>query len=391
MFQRLKLLFICVSLFVASGCWDSRDVEELTMEVGAALDKADASVPPEEKGYRKRNMIQMTLQNISPKSSMRSNKGTQAKKYENFIGSGDSILEIFREFSLKQDSPPYGQHLKVLVIGEKLAKEINIQSLLSLFNHTFEIRDSCVLLVAKGSAANTLKLATEIPAFTLLGINKNQYRSSKILPFITLGKISNLMAGQIDFIVQSASAKKGKVRFSGGALIKGRTNRLVGFLNEDETRGLNFITGSIKGGIVTGIDPKTHGLISYEISSVKSKIVPHLDGEHISFDVNIESEGRINENHVHAGNAYTNKFIRQAEKAIQTKVEALIHQTLNKLQKKYQMDVAGFREQVRIKYPKEWSHMEKDWNKRFSHAPVKLQVSIDIRDYMAKGKIEVSD
>ncbi|MCH5584646.1 Ger(x)C family spore germination protein [Shimazuella sp. AN120528] len=391
MFQLLKIFLVCCSLFIISGCWDSKDIEELAMEVGAALDKTNAPISSLDQGYRKKNIIKMTLQNISPKSSPQSDKGGQQQKYENVTGSGDSILEIFREISLKKDVPPYGAHLKILVIGEKLVKEKNLQILLALFDRTFEVRDSCIILIAKGSAAQTLKLATDVPAFTLVGIEKNRYRSVKMLPAIRLGKVMSNMADHANFIIQSTSTKKRKVKFNGGAIIKGNTNRLIGFLNEDEVAGLNFITGEIKGGIITGRDPKTHGLISYEISSVKSKIIPHLDGEHISFDVNIESEGRLNEEHVHAGNAFANKFLKRAEMAIKKEVEHLVHQSLNKLQKKYQIDVAGFNEQMRIQFPKEWLQLEKDWDKRFSQAPIKSHVSITIRDYMIKGKKEISD
>jgi spore germination protein len=388
MYLLLRLILIFCCFFYLTGCWDSRDIEQLYMEIGAALDKPNVPSSPSEQGDHKQNSIKLTLQNISP-SFTPSDQGRK-QKYQNLTGVGDSILEIFREFSLKNDSPPYGQHLKVLVIGEKLVKEKNLRILLSLFDRSIEVRDSCILLIAKGEAANTLKISTDIPAFTLIGIGENQYNSANLLPITTLGKASRFMANQDNFIIQSVGTKKGKIRFNSGAIIKGGVNRLVGFLDEDEVKGLNILTGKIKGGIIKGKDSKTNGLILYNISSVKSKITPHLNENKISFDVNIESVGQLNEDWVHTGNAFSNKFIHRAEKAIKEETEQLIRQTLMKLQKKEQIDVAGFGEQIRINYPKQWSQMKKNWDKRFCEVPIKLTVSITIKDYMVKGKKEGS-
>ena len=48
-------------------------------------------------------------------------------------------------------------------------------------------------------------------------------------------------------------------------------------------------------------DKESKKLIIYEIKSIKSKIIPHVNGNNISFDVNIESEGRLSENWMQSG------------------------------------------------------------------------------------------
>ena len=90
----------------------------------------------------------------------------------------------------------------------------------------------------------------------------------------------------------------GEVKFSGAAIIKGKTKKLHGFLSERELEGLTWISGEGKGGLVKGRDKDTGKIIMYEVVSMKSTITPHVKGNKISFDVNIESEGRISENWV---------------------------------------------------------------------------------------------
>ncbi|WP_037465929.1 Ger(x)C family spore germination protein [Shimazuella kribbensis] len=380
MFQFRNIsLILCLSLLL-TGCWDSKDIEQLGMEVGAALDKAPPT--PSDEGYRKQNIIKLTVQKIDSKQK----EGDKQKKYENISGTGDSIVEIFREFSLKQDNVPYGAHLKVLVIGENLAKERNLQLLLNLYLRTFEVRDSCNLLIAHGSAANTLKIKGDVPAFILFGIDTNKYKTARLLPATTIGKAGSLMASKNNFIIQSVSTKNGKVKFKGGAVFKGKTNKLIGFLSEEEVVGLNFITGNINGGALKGKDPKTNQMIVSDILSVKSKVIPHIKGNHISFNVSIESSVRLNEDWVLAGNSFSNKFLQRVEIAMKEEIKRLLNQTLHKLQKEYQVDVAGFDEQLRIHYPKEWEQIKPNWNKRFKNIPIKYEINVTVKDYMLDGK-----
>ena len=51
----------------------------------------------------------------------------------------------------------------------------------------------------------------------------------------------------------------------------------------------------------------------------KSKIIPHVNGNNISFDVNIESEGRLSENWMQSGKDFENEFLKREEKAIEKK------------------------------------------------------------------------
>lgn len=118
---------------------------------------------------------------------------------------------------------------------------------------------------------------------------------------------------------------------------------------------------------------------------MKSKIIPKIDGDRISFTVNIQSEGRIAEHWVLSDKAFNNKFLKKAEKTIEEEIQRLVMKTSEKLQQEYQTDVAGFGNKLRIKYPKEWEKIKKDWDKIFSEAAIKCEVSITIKDYGTSG------
>ncbi len=148
-----------------------------------------------------------------------------------------------------------------------------------------------------------------------------------------------------------------------------------------ELDGLTWITGTGKGGIVKSFDNKTGQPIVYEIKSMKSKITPYVEKNNISFDVKIQSEGRLSENWVASGTSSENKPLRMKEQIFEKEVNRLVKQVLKKIQGNYSTDVAGFGNQLRIQHPRVWEKVKKDWDKRFSKIPIKYSVKLTITDY----------
>ncbi|ENQ3106913.1 Ger(x)C family spore germination protein [Bacillus cereus] len=390
----LLVLPAVLLLFSLTGCWSSHEIEELGFEVGLAFDKgkesaAEKALEEKAEGYSKKNIITTTYQFVKPQSSSGGGKGGTSgqKAYTNVSETGDSLHQMIREVSLRRDRPVIFHHTKVMVISANLARTYSLKKLLDLYLRDNEIRPSCLVLISKERASKTLEMKEkgEIPALRLYGIADNQYRTSRILPSVPLAKLPGKMQSGSSFLLQNVISSDGEVKFSGAAIIKGKTKKLHGFLNEQELEGLTWISGKGKGGLVKGRDKETGQIIMYEVISMKSTITPHVKGNKISFDVNIKSEGQISENWVASGTSLKNKFLTRAEKAAEQEVNRLVDHTLKKIQEEYQVDVAGFGNILRIKYPKVWEKVKKDWDKTFSKAPIKYTVKIHIKGYGAKG------
>ena len=102
---------------ILTGCWSSKEVEELSLTAGIALDKGKDSTiekEDEEGGYPKRNLITATYQIVSSQAQSKGNG--QQKRYINVSETGDSIHQIVREFSLKRESTMFSPHLKTLLL-----------------------------------------------------------------------------------------------------------------------------------------------------------------------------------------------------------------------------------------------------------------------------------
>ena len=88
-------------------------------------------------------------------------------------------------------------------------------------------------------------------------------------------------------------------------------------LNESDLEGIAWMSGDAKGGLVKGFDEESGAPIVYEIISAKSKIIPHVKGDQISFTIKIQSEGRIAEHWVLSDKAFDNQFLKKAEKVFE--------------------------------------------------------------------------
>ncbi|HWO96172.1 MAG TPA: Ger(x)C family spore germination protein [Bacillus sp. (in: firmicutes)] len=381
-------------LLSLTGCWSSKEIEELSLASGLALDKGEESTIEEglkEKGgeYTKTDIITLTYQFVNPQAADAegSEGGTQQKSYTNVSETGDSIHQLTRELSLKREGPLFSPHLKVIVIGEDLVRSYSLEPLLNQFLRDNEIRPSCLVFISKGRASKTLesKEAGEIPAFRLVGIADNEYRTSRILPPMSLAKLTSEMHSGSSFLLQNVVSANGEVKFAGAAVIDGKHKKLRGFLNEAELEGITWITGKGKGGLVKSFDQETGQLMIYEIESMKSRIIPHVKGDDISFDVNVESEGRLSENWAVSETAFENELLNRIEKAAEKEVKDLMKNVVEKMQKEYEVDVAGFGNQLRINHPRTWEKVKKNWDQIFSGVPIKYNVKLTITDYGTSG------
>lgn len=395
--NNIRFLLVSLSvllLFSLTGCWSSHEIEELSLGVGVAFDIGKKStiekkINEQDEGYSKKDQITTTYQLITSQlaSSMSKEGGSQQQSYVNISETGDSILQEVRELSLVTDLPFNASHMKVIVIGDKLARSYSLDRLLDQYLRDNDFRPSCLMFISKGRASNTLvsKKAGEVPAFRLFGMVDNAYRTTRILPPISIIKLDGKLKSGSSFLLQNVISENGEVKFAGAAVIKGKTKKLRGFLNEEELEGITWITGKGKGGLVKSFDKHTSGLIVYEIESMKSKITSHVKGNNISFDVNIESEGRLSENWVVSGNSFDNTFLKRAEESTEKEVKRLVDHTIKKTQNEYRVDVAGFGNRLRIEHPKVWEKVKKDWDQTFSEIPIYYNVKITIKDYGASG------
>lgn len=381
----------CVICMLLSGCWSSFPIEELNMEVGVALDRADETEVEkefDEKGgnYPKREEISSTYQFIIPQGSGGTKKDTSSSKnYYNMTETGDSIFETVRELALRTRRPPIGHHLKTIVIGDKLARSTNLSELIEFYSRDNDIRPSVLLYISKGRARDVFEnaLPGQTPVFVLEGIFNNRDRTTRIWKPMSMAKVIGPLYGKRSFLLQNVIADGKETKLAGAGVIKGETGKLVGFMDESELEGMVWLSGKGRGGVLKTYEPNTNKLISYEIKSMKSKIKANVKDEQISFNVKIEATGRYAEAFSANSEKLREGVVIEDEKLLQKHVIDMLQTTVKKMQEELHVEVAEFGTNLHIQHPEVWRKVKKDWDEKFSQIPVTYEVKLNIEGYGA--------
>jgi spore germination protein len=388
--RKSLLLCILLSFLLITGCWSSKEIEDLALYAGLALDVGQPAPVEEDfeaKGatYSKKNKVMATIQIVPTKSTSgdEKKKMTAPKHYINISASGDSILEIFRQFSIRRDRPIIGHHLKVIVINSDLLKKQTIEQLMDFVLRDNDIRPSTLVFISRGKAQNTLisSQPNEIPAFHIYGMLRNRARTSKVIQAVTLSKLDGLMYSKRSLVLQNLETAKGETEFSGVGIIKGSTGHWIGNLNQEDTEALAWIKNEGHAGVIKTYD-RDNEPITYEIKSMKSKTKVHVNDGKIAFHVSIKTEGRLIEIWNSRGH-YTKdeSNIKDVEGLFKAKLKQTIDELMHKLQSVYKVDVAGFGEALALKNPRLWKSVKEDWDDVFSKTEVTFDYELSITEF----------
>jgi spore germination protein len=387
--KKISVLLLFFSMFIIEGCWSSKEIEDLSVYVGLALDvgerdKVERILESKGANYDKKNTISATIQIVPIKSYERQEKSEEKKllKYSNLQLTGDSLFEIMRQYSLRRDRPVIGHHLKVIVVSTKLAQQQRMDQLMDFVLRDNDIRSSCMVFFSKGLAGDTFitNQPEGVPAFRISAMVRNTYRTNKIMKDVNLTRLDGMIHSEQSFLLQNIVSTEGEIEFSGAGIVKGDTSKWIGNLDQENVESISWIQGKGRGGLIKGYDWRNEP-ITYEIKSMESKVTAQLKNETISFHVSIESKGRLIENWDTKENPSKETYLENAEKVFEERLRKMLENVMWKMQSKYKVDVAGFGKTLFNKYPQKWKMVKDNWDDVFSQAPVTFELKLNITDF----------
>lgn len=391
MYRRLLPLVLCLSLLAAtqSGCWSSKEIEDLALYTGLALDTGKLAAAEQEleaqgSSYSKRNKVTATVQIVPVKTvgMMEKQGGQQTTPYLNVSATGDSVFEIFRQFAIRNERPISGHHLKVIVVSTELLKRQTMEQVMDFVLRDNDIRPSTMVFISQGRAEDTLTSTRtdEIPSFHIREMVRNRVRTSKVLNPVILSELDALMHSKKSYALQNLVKANGETEFSGAAIVKGDTGQWIGTLGQEDTECLSWLTNKGKSGTIKAYD-WDNATITYEIMDMKRKIKSHIDGDDISFDVSIETKGRLIETWNNSGYSISDESSEKLDRIFEKKLAEMMDKLMHKLQNDYKTDVAGFGEMLSIQHPRLWKKVEDRWDETFSRSRINFQYDLEITDF----------
>jgi len=359
------IIYMCP--IILCGCWNYKEIETYEIIAGMAVDKDKIT-----------NKYILTIEIITAQLQG-SSSSTSSKLYRS---EGDSIFNAERSMVAKIGSPIFFNDAKVIIISESLAMEGVIPTI-DWTNRDSASRSDMWMLIAKGnSAAEILKAnvkPNQIVSFNLdncMNESKllSKFPESKVWSFIdgisSKGKSETVATVKNEFDEENIAPRLG-----GSAIFK--SDKLVGYLDDDETLYMLMIKNKLKEGLITlkhvsGSDTN----ITLEIFKNRTKLTPLYNNGKVSLIIDIYPVVTIGEV-LGTKNFMDEENLKILQGEAEKKIEAQIQYLISKLQKDYNSDVLGFGEIFKEEKPMVSKNFQK--NKEGIFASIKTEVNVHLQ------------
>jgi len=383
--KKISVLLILIFLTgPLGGCWDRKELPELAIVLGTGVDRtADGR-------------IRLTVQIARPSAFVAAGGGGggggDVPAGLVVWAEGETIEDAEMHLETKVPREVYWGHNMILVIGEEMARE-GTRMVTNFFHRNRQPRETIWLMVAKGEAKDFLEShsaleKTSAQAASFLARMKLGYSvSSREFDEMLASKGVQPVATRVEVKRAGTTLGPGRekqpsnqkqVELTGVAVF--REDKLIGWLDEHETRGLLWLKGEARRGIIAVVpspgEPEKE--VSIKIRRAKTKIVPQYDGERLLFNVVIEAEGDMLEQQSRKDLAKPGK-IKALEGAMAEEIQKRAAISLKKAQRGYGVDIFGFGDAFHRKYKKEWRKLKNRWDREFARAEVNISVKTHIR------------
>jgi spore germination protein KC len=373
------IIILIMQVFTLTSCvGNKKQIQKLYLVVAMGVDlTAD-------------NQYEVTIQVLNPAVSSNQASGTNAPSSSGgetlvYGAKGTTFNEAVMELSKSMRKVHHFGHLKYIVIGEHLAQNRNLILTDSFFRQE-EIRLNTPILVTKGSASEIVSATTSegvIPANVVSDLFERQilvgYRPyTYLLDLVNaLGsKTVSPVLGVINLVKPEDKHGAETFKLSGGAVFK--KGKLVGYLNDKETRGLNWIRGKIEVGNLTANCPNL-GKVSLEILDTSSKIKPKINEDTVSIEINIKVISIIRGVSTPIDPVKNTDIMDEIESAQKKTVEEEVRLVLGTARENLSADIFGFGEKVHASYPSKWKTLEKDWDTIYPNMNVDIVIDSRVR------------
>lgn len=336
-FWLLLVVLLCLSL--VTGCWNYREIEEMMIVGGVAIDK----------GQNGQYLI--TVETILIEGGQETK--TTSKQ---FSMNGKTIFDAVRNEISISGKKLYWSHAKVVILSKEVAEE-GILKFLDWFQRDSETRADLKIIISKEDTAKEILLGrkaySEIKSIELEEMINNQESLGKT-PDIEIWKVINDIESPGISAILPVISFKGKIPILMGTAIF-KKDKLIGFLDSIQTQNLLFIRDEINGGLL--VAGKNDSLlptpVSMEIFKSKTKITPVINKDDISFKIKIETTMAIDE--IGGEENYTDlQQIKKVQKGMEQMLNKRIENSVMQVQKEYGVDIFGFGSKLRDENPKIW-------------------------------------
>lgn len=376
--KRIKFLILLLPLL--SGCYNYRELNELGITTAVSIDYKD-------------NNFYVIAEVINPIKQQDASSSNNSP-FVNYNSSSSSLQDSFRKVVLESPRQLYAAQLEIIVLSEEVVNN-HLEEVLEYFARDPESRTEIKIIVAKTEdSTKAITLQTLLTSLSSSNIINSLDLQSKVLGMsypVTLNELLNMYIDPyLEVVLPSmtlygnyeigdekenitTSSPKAIVKIDGSTITK--DNKILGYLDLEESKILNLINGKLKETIIKM--NYYDGYIIFEPNRIK--VSRELDIKNNIIKINISGYSKTKEIQSNI-DLKDPKEVEKLNKALNMELEKKITDTFNSIREKYGTDVFGFQElyyRTNYKYFKENCT---NWYENI-YPKIKLEVKANVRLY----------
>lgn len=370
--KKVFLIFSCLIFLV--GCWDYKNMDEINIVSGIAIDKN-----PENNNY------DLTIEVIDIYSM---SEGIQQKCI--YIKcSGMTIFQALNDCEKKIYNNLYYGGMRAIIISEEIAQKEGILNIIESFLRKEDIRETISITISQEETASDILTAKGIDSnnisYKIDKLVEENEKSAIVSNRSTLYDTFNSIVNEKKEVYLPAfhltkydndGEEEDVIELNGLALFK--KDKLIGYLDQKETlyfniMGSNNVTGSIS---LYSNDPEIESL-SFEIYDCRNNKKITFENGKLNVKVDIKVQMKISE--------IIGKFDKISVETIDSMkeetalfIENRIYDVLSKVQKEYKVDSFGFQDHFYKKHYYIWKTIDQDWEQILQDANIDINVDVKI-------------
>lgn len=390
----LAVLLVGLSLLLG-GCWDRRELQERSFVLAVGVDYAEPPADSAEQAERQTEtfvqpkgrkvyLLSLQLLNLSASDNNAESGPGGAEKYFVITSSGQSLFEIVRDMGGQSSRTLWFEHIQTIVINEDVLKEDGINPIVDFFSRDSEMRARIRVITTPNQARKVLEFKTpngEPSGIFLSGLLRNHVKDAHLMGARTdMGFVLQYLANKVDFVLPRVVLSGDVLKVGGGIAMK--QDKMVGVTDEYTTKGMKLIRATEKSALITVSCPAhPEQIFTFELFQHHTKLTPRIDGDKITFTLDIYMIGNIGElqrcpdpGHKASDPA----FVKQLEVLFADEVKRNVQHTWQTTQK-MKVDVLAAGKALKGSRPERWEKVEDRWPEVFATIPLESSVNVTIR------------
>ena len=376
----MKIRYLLLILPLLSGCYNYKELNTLGITTSISIDYGDDNF----------NVIAEVVNPLKQQDASNANKSS----FVIFSSSSPSLQEAFREVVLESPRQLYASQLEIIVLSEEVVNN-HLDEVLEYFSRDPETRTEIKVMIARGSdSTQGITIQTLLSEFSSSNILESLEVQGKVLgvtyevtlnellnmyldPYLEVSLPSMMLYGdsEVGDEKENLTTTKPRARVKIGTTSVIKDNKILGYLDMEESKIVNIINGKTKETILRY--PYKDGYMVFEPNRIK--VSNDVDIKNNIVKINIDGFSKIKEIQANT-NAKSKDEVDKINKYFNKMLEEEVTNTFNNIKNEYNTDIFGFRElyyRTNNKYFKE--HCNDWYDSVFPN--IKVEVTSNIKLY----------